>query len=580
MRNNIMAILVGIGLAIALSAMLSRAVACPFCSVETKTLSEETGGADSVVLAKLVKEAPATADPGDPNSGMAKFSVVEVLKGAKELKGGSEIDVVFFGDSNREKVYLITGLGEEKVDWTTPLPLSTAAVEYVRKLPSVPALGADRIEFFQEYLEHADPLLAQDAYDEFAKAPYADLLALKNKMHHDRILKWVADPEASPSRRRLYLTMLGVCGTKDDVPLLEGMIASDFEQLRPTLEHDVGLGLSMGGPWFLPMVIEAAQQDDRRRKLGLDALVACYLVLRGPEGMQLIEDRFLKNPRAEYTHVYSTIMALRFHGDENTGVIPRERLLAAMRLLLKNPEFADQVILDLSRWEDWAVLDQLVEMFKTSDENGYMRQPVVSYLTVASEQPGELGKRASAALEELEKLDPETVKTARSLMAFGALSRARGAASAVSSANEATAAKDASNQPAENNEEKPVSSEANIATEKAPSPVVEPQGFQASPEDAKTDVSAIPDPAAFGRTGQEQETRKVEAGRQTEKGLGKENREDTPEFVARNATPHPVENPKPVVATEHHLLLVMGVPVVAAAALMGVYWLILRAGAV
>ena len=68
------------------------------------------------------------------------------------------------------------------------------------------------------------------------------------------------------------------------------------------------------------------------------------------------------------------------------------------------------MILDLSRWEDWSVLDRLVEMYKTSDEKGYVRQPVVSYLTVASEQPGDVGTRAKAAMAELEKLDPEAVK--------------------------------------------------------------------------------------------------------------------------------------------------------------------------
>ena len=81
----------------------------------------------------------------------------------------------------------------------------------------------------------------------------------------------------------------------------------------------------------MPVWIEEVQQDERRKKLGLDALVACYLILRGPDVMDVVENRFLKNPKAEYTHIYSTIMALRFHGDENTGVIPRERLLGAMR---------------------------------------------------------------------------------------------------------------------------------------------------------------------------------------------------------------------------------------------------------
>ena len=51
--------------------------------------------------------------------------------------------------------------------------------------PRVPASGPERLAFFQEYLEHEDPLLAQDAYDEFARAPYADVQALKPRMKHD-----------------------------------------------------------------------------------------------------------------------------------------------------------------------------------------------------------------------------------------------------------------------------------------------------------------------------------------------------------------------------------------------------------
>ncbi len=36
-------------------------------------------------------------------------------------------------------------------------------------------------------------------------------------------------------------------------------------------------------------------------------------------------------------------MALRFHGSEG-GVIPRERVIESMRLMLERPEFADLVI--------------------------------------------------------------------------------------------------------------------------------------------------------------------------------------------------------------------------------------------
>lgn len=548
----------GVVLALGLSGYL---VACPFCNVESKTLSEETKSADAVVLAKLLKEAPPATDASsnDPNAGMATFEVVETLRGEDKLGGSKEISVVFFGDSDREKLYLVTGIGTDKIDWTTPLPLTPAAVDYVRKLPTVPAAGADRLAFFQEYLENPDPLLAQDAYDEFGRAPYSEVKDLKPRMMHDKILQWVADPEVSPSRRRLYLTMLGVCGTKDDVPLLERMIVSDFTEMKPVLVALCEAGVAMGGPVGLPVVIEAVEQDERHKKLGLDALVACYLVLKGPDGLDVVENRFLKNPHADYTHIYSTIMALRFHGDESTGVLPRERLLGAMRLLLKNPEFADQVILDLSRWEDWSVLDQLVEMFKTSDEKGYVRQPVVSYLTVASEQEGDVGAKAKTALTELEKLDPDTVKTARSLMAFGALGRARGAASSAS----ATAA-DAAKQDNQAKAEGAVSSAD--AT----------QGFAASPEDEQTDTSQIPDPATFGQKESQGEGASIqEAARD-----GAEKATAAAEGSVGAKPQATAQEAGPAGASRMNAILVAGVSLVAAALLMGIYWLILRAGAV
>ena len=60
----------------------------------------------------------------DPNSGTATFEVIEVLRGQESLAGVKEINVVYFGETDRERVFLIMGLGAEKPDWTTPLPLS------------------------------------------------------------------------------------------------------------------------------------------------------------------------------------------------------------------------------------------------------------------------------------------------------------------------------------------------------------------------------------------------------------------------------------------------------------------------
>lgn len=406
------------------------AVACPFCSAASQTLSEEIARADVVVLAELAvpqsdnnrQAGIAATNVSDPNTGMATFRILEVLRGAEKLDGAEQVRVVYFGDGRLAGQFMVTGIGaartvERRIDWSTPLPLSPEAVEYVRQLGSLPEKGPDRYRFFLQYFENDDPLLAQDAYDEFSRAPYAEIIAIADIMDRKQLVQWINDPQVGPTRRRLYLTMLGVCGGPEEVEMLESLLQYDYQQIKPGVVAMVSVAGMTGSAFGLPIVDQLVRAEQRRKKQCLDALVACYLKLKGPDGLPLVEERFLKNPAAEYTHVYSTIMALRFHGEE-TDVIPRERLLQSLRLVLDNREIADQIIPDLARWEDWAVLDRLVSMFKSSAKDDWIRQPVVSYLIVAAEQPGEVGEHARQVIAELDEIDPKTVERARTSMAF------------------------------------------------------------------------------------------------------------------------------------------------------------------
>lgn len=581
----------------------SVASACPFCTVESQTLSEELRSVDAAVLAKLVREATEMrmgvqradgAAEADSESDDAMFEIVDVLRGQDRVAAGQQIEVVYFGPAETDQLYLITGIGSEPVGWTTPLPLSAAAVDYIQRLASVPAAGADRLAYFQDYLEHGDPLLAQDAYDEFARAPYPELQEFGDRMNHDQLVAWIKDLDVSPSGRRLYLTMLGVCGTADDLPLLEEMIVSDFAAKKPVMEQVVSCGLSMGGPLGLPMCLELAQLEERRKKLALDALVAAYLTLRGPQGLDLIDERFLKDPNVEYTYVYSTIMALRFHGDQ-TEVMPRGRLLQSMRLLLDNQDFADQVIIDLSRWEDWSVLERLAEMFKTADEkNQYVRQPVVTYLTVASEQEGDVGRRASAALEELEQLDPEAVEQARRLAAFGLLARARSTNSNANASRPTTvaAASTTAVEPVDTNVE-PVDTNAVEAAVEDTDEIPDPADFAAQSPLPPGDSSATSTEFAAAPA--------VEMEAEVEQSSPSE--EPTPTVDANSAAnqngldfaAEPAEEAESVAASAPIAETdpsasggpvppgrwwIVGLPLAAAVMLMGLYWLILRSGAV
>ena len=406
--------------------------ACPFCSAASQTLSEELAAAEVAVIAKLVKAAPPPVstidDPvgldasTDPDAGKAQFEILEVLRGEKLAGELKQIHVVYFGENEQGKSFLINGVSGQPIDWTTPLPLAPRAVDYVKQLGDLPEKGPDRLSFFMKHFEDEDPLLAQDAYDEFARAPYSEIITMKDRMDRQRLTKWIQDPEVGPTRRRLYLTLLGVCGQQSDIAMLEALLKYDYQQLKPGIAFMVSKAGLHGSIAGVTMVDELIRADVRRKRQCLDALIAAYLKLKGPEGMQLVEQMFLSNPAAEYTHVYATIMALRFHGEESNE-IPKERLKEALRLVLDNEEIADQVIPDLARWEDWSILDRLVSMFKTSEKDAWIRQPVISYLLVAEDQTGEVGEKATEALGELEAIDPQGVKRARSYASFGLLAK-------------------------------------------------------------------------------------------------------------------------------------------------------------
>jgi hypothetical protein len=432
------AAVVALGAAVA---VVPRSRACPFCNAAMQTLSQEIEGADVALIAELAQPMPTSSEGASPDAAAAKFRVIQVIRGADRLAGAKEINVVYFGEEAPDKKFMITGLAGVTgpgLDWTTPVPLSERAVGYIKHLPTVPATGADRLAFFQDYLEDDDALLAQDAYDEFARMPYDAVTDLGPRMNRQQLLKWIDSGKVGPSGRRLYLTMLSICGQPEDVGMLEKLMHYDYAAMKPAIAAVVATSGLMGPSAGVGLIDEMLHAEERRKRESLDALIACYLKLKGPDGLELINQLFLRNPNVEYKHLMSTLTALRFHG-EQTNVLPREKLLESMRLVLDHNELADQVIADLTRWEDWEVMPRLVSMFKESTKDDWIRLAVVPYLLVAADVPGDVGQQATAAIAELEKLDPESVKRARSQANFAFLARASASPAATPSDGSASA---------------------------------------------------------------------------------------------------------------------------------------------
>ncbi len=361
------------------------ASACPFCSAVSRTFSQEIQGADVAVIAELVELPPSqSGSDGGFAPGLSeplaksKFKILESVKGADLVKDIKQIEANYLGDATVGAQFLVTGTGAKSIAWSTPVPLSNEGRQYILDIMKLPDTGPDRLVFFQKHLEDEDQVLCRDAHDEFALAPYADLKALAPKMDHDQLIAWLKNPNNLPSHRRLYYTMLGVCGTEKDLPMLESLLNS----------------------------------KDRKLAEGLDVLIGSYLAIKGPEGMATIEDLFLTNKNAEFVDTNSAIRAVRI--SEDAGIVKKEKAAAALRHVLDNPKMADLVIPDLARWQDWSVMDRLVELFKQADpQDSFVRLPVLRYLQVCPLP------EAKEKLAELEKLDPDAAKRATAFPLFG-----------------------------------------------------------------------------------------------------------------------------------------------------------------
>ena len=186
------------------------AVACPFCAAQSQTFTEEFASMHVVTLARLVsgppaagkKKAEAAASPAD-DVPKAVFEITRILKGKSLVGDVKRISTLYFGKAGPGQSFLIMGVDPPKIMWTTPLALSGRAEKYLSRLNTVPTEGAARLRFFQAHLEDDDEMLARDAYDEFAKAPYDWVTSLKKEMDHDQLIAWIKDENVPASRRRI-----------------------------------------------------------------------------------------------------------------------------------------------------------------------------------------------------------------------------------------------------------------------------------------------------------------------------------------------------------------------------------------
>jgi hypothetical protein len=216
---------------------------CPSGAQMTSTFREEAAQPNArMILYGQCTESTARAD----GSGTAKFEIFNVLRPDPILGDSKEITIPRYvpiqDRKNPPRFLLFCDVFQKKIDAYRGIPIATAdIVDYVKKGAALdPKDHVARLHFYFDYLEHADPEIAADAYLEFAKATDRDIGEAARKFPREKVRGWLQSKDTRPERISVYAFILGICGTEEDASFLQGLLTSSDERIRNAYDGILG----------------------------------------------------------------------------------------------------------------------------------------------------------------------------------------------------------------------------------------------------------------------------------------------------------------------------------------------------
>jgi hypothetical protein len=354
-RSLVRGVVLAVWLALTLPA--APVLACPVCTggLPERSLAQQLADAERAVLANPT--------PGAPS----RFTVVAAVMGESAVG-----EAIVAPTPAQETVDIESGKpallvrDPTRAAWTNLGSIGTEHQALLRRIAALPPIATlseaerrERVAFFYPYLEHAEPLLAQAAYHEIARAPYGTMRSLRPKLDTTRLWTWVDDPQRA-GRYPLYYLLIGVAGNASDGARIEERIA--------------------------------------RRGIGaqtLAAMLVADLELRGESRVEHVERAYILDRDRTLGETQAALLALSVHGNEGAP-ISRARVIQAYRLMIEHrAPLAGFVAPDLAAWEYWDVVPDFVALLRAGKLHPASRFAIVNYLR-ASPRP-----EAQAALREL-----------------------------------------------------------------------------------------------------------------------------------------------------------------------------------
>lgn len=317
--------------------------ACPFCARMGKTLAENLAEADVVVHGRLSKARVAESNAaagGASSGGNTELQVDRVLKSVIPLELGTRVRLARFVAVARDKPVARLVFADVVGDDLDPyrlISVEPAAVEYlagvaVRADAKVP----DRLRYAFAFLGDRDSWIAEDAYKEFAKATFADVMAAASVYDSRRLRQWLADPATPAYRVGLLGLLLGTTpgATPDDARFLRGLL----DQPATTLVA------------------------------GWDGILAGYCLLEPASGHDRVV-RLLTDANIPLARRYAGLECTRFLLNDAPKK-ERARLLLALEKAIGVAELTDLAMDELRKQNAWSALPTVLHAAESSASEG------------------------------------------------------------------------------------------------------------------------------------------------------------------------------------------------------------------
>jgi hypothetical protein len=364
------------------------ALACPLCFSGTViTPGQKLDSADQAVLAIPAGEA-------------GKFRIVAVVKGVVNvnetivdpsssataigpLTAGASGDAPEMRSATDRPLLLVRN--ELTEQWSSIGAIDIAFADWLRKVAATNRGGEavpvrtwpqttlswstlsdddwrDRLILVAPHFESDEPLAAEVAYGELARAPYAAMSVLKPQLDAPSIVGWVGDPSLG-KRRAAYTLLLGFAGGPAEAA---------------ALEREIDAALAEGDT------------------ANLAPMLAADLELRGADRVDWIEAAFFADHRRSLPEIDAALLALSVHGGAD-GVVSRQRVVEAYRFFIhERAPMAGFVARDLADWKAWGLTADYLDLIRTNaikDPAG--RFAIVNYILESPDA------KAQAAVEAL-----------------------------------------------------------------------------------------------------------------------------------------------------------------------------------